>query len=70
MGKSKSRDRGADGAAGVGVRTTGTGATGATEATGAAGATGSWLPRAPHRAPLTFIYLLIFINQGVNSLIN
>ena len=37
---------------------------------GAAGETGSWLPRVPHRPPLTFIYLLIFINQGVNSLIN
>ena len=43
MGKSKSGDRGADGAAGTGIRTTGT------------GATGSWLPRVPHQAPLTFI---------------
>ena len=36
MGKSKSGDRRADGAAGAGIRTTGTGSTGAA-------ATGSWL---------------------------
>ena len=50
MGKSKSGDRGVDGAAGAGIRTTGTGSTGAAEVTG------SWLPRFPHRTPLTFIY--------------
>ena len=64
MGKSKNGDRGADGAAGAGIRTTVTEATEATGATGAAGATGSWLPRFSHRESLTFIYLLIFINQS------
>ena len=52
---SKSGDRGSDGA---------TGAAGEVEEVvlaGAAGATGSWLPRVPHRALFTFIYLLINI---------
>ena len=41
------RERGADGAAGAGIRA------------GSTGPTGSWLPRVPHQAPLTFIYLFI-----------
>ena len=61
---SKSGDRGADGAAGA------AGEVEEVVLVGAAGATGSWLSRVPHRAPLTFIYLLIFINQGGQSGIN
>ena len=51
--KSKSGDRGEDGVAGA------AGEVEEVVLAGAAGATGSWLPRVPHRAPLTFIYLLI-----------
>ena len=50
--KTKSGDRGADREAGAGIRTEPTGLTRST------GTTESWLPRVPHLASLTFIYLL------------